>query len=72
MKILSNRIRGLRAETGITQEDAARKIGMSLRGYGKIEKDEVEPKIETIVQIANLYDVSIDYLTGRTENRHVN
>lgn len=59
----SRRIRKLRVETGYTQEFIADQIGISLDGYRKIERGVNGAKVDdTLVAIAELYGVSLDYL----------
>lgn len=58
----SRRIRELRVEAGCTQEFVADHIGISLDGYRKLERGVNGAKIDTLVAIAELYDVSLDYL----------
>ena len=40
---------------------------MSLRGYQNYETGQSEPKLATLLAIADYYQVSIDYLVGRTD-----
>lgn len=42
-------------------------LGLSYRGYQCYEADESEPKLTTLIAIADYYQVSIDYLVGRTD-----
>lgn len=58
----SRRIRELRMEAGCTQEFVADHIGISLDGYRKLERGVNGAKVDTLVAIAELYGVSLDYL----------
>lgn len=58
----SRRIRELRVEAGCTQEFVADHIGISLDGYRKLERGVNGAKVDTLVAIAALYGVSLDYL----------
>lgn len=49
-------------EAGCTQEFVADYIGISLDGYQKLERGVNGAKVDTLVAIAELYDVSLDYL----------
>ena len=68
MEILENRLRELRSERGWSQESVARKIDTTLRTYCRYEAEGADPKASMLVKIADLYGVSIDYLTGRTDD----
>lgn len=50
-------IEQLRREKGLTQEDMARLLNISLRGYVKIEKGLSEPRILTALRIAEILGV---------------
>lgn len=69
--MLSERLRLLRSETGMSQTDLAKKVGLSMRGYQDLERG-VMPRSSALLNIAEFYDVSIDWLLGRTEKRSVN
>ena len=70
--IFNERLKMLRQETGKSQEQTARALGIALRNYQRLETDGNTPNFKTLVQIADLYDVSMDYLAGRTDKREVN
>lgn len=70
--MFNERLKLLREEAGMSQEKAAKGIGMALRNYQRLEKDGNGPNIKNLVQIAELFNVSIDYLMGRTDKREVN
>ena len=65
----TEKIRMLRSERGISQPAAAAQMGLSMRGYQNIELG-TEPRYLSILKIADYYDVSVDWLMGRTENRN--
>ena len=67
MQILSERLKTLRESRRIYQKEMAELLGLSLRGYQCYESDESEPKLATLAAIADYYQVSIDYLVGRTD-----
>ncbi len=66
---LSERLYSLRKERNLTQDGAAKELGIALRTYCRYEKSEREPTVSVLVQIADFYDVSLDYLVGRSEKR---
>ena len=65
----SEKIRMLRKELHLSQPAAAAEIGISMRGYQDMELGTL-PRYENLLRIANYYDVSVDWLMGRTENRY--
>ena len=58
----------LRKEAKITQADLAEKIGISRAALSLYEIEKREPDFETIEKIADFFEVSTDYLFGRTES----
>ena len=69
--MLSERIRMLRKERNWTQAQVAKEVGLSTRGYQDLELG-VMPRSDKLLSIAEFYDVSIDWLMGRTDKRDVN
>lgn len=64
-------LRKLREKTGTTQKQLAEAINVSQQSINKYENHNIEPDIETLIQIADYFDVSVDYLVGHSENRAV-
>jgi len=64
MEYLNKRLKNLRIKAGYKQEDIARKLNISTSAYGYYEQGRNEPSLETLKQIAVIYDVSVDYLLG--------
>ena len=69
--MISEKIRVLRNEKGLTQAEVAGAVGMSARGYQDLELGAV-PRGDRLLAIAEFYGVSMDYLMGRTDVREVN
>lgn len=70
--IFNERLRILREEKGLTQEKIARTIDMPLRSYNRLESDGAKAHYDTLMKIADYYDVSVDWLMGRTDKREIN
>ena len=67
LEILSERLKKCRAETGLTQWEVAVYCNITEKTYQNYELMTREPKLEILVRIADCFDVSLDYLTGRTD-----
>ncbi|EAC7181177.1 XRE family transcriptional regulator [Listeria monocytogenes] len=63
--MFGNKLKILRSKANKTQEDIANILGVSRAAYSHIENGRNEPDMETIVKLANYFDVSTDYLLGR-------
>ena len=63
------RIRLLRKNSGLSQTQFAKLIGMSQTGYSKYETGENDIPSSILIRIADHYDTSVDYLLGRTDRR---
>lgn len=67
VKILAKRLKELRESRRIYQREMAEYLGLSFRGYQGYETNQSDPKLKTLIAIADYYQVSIDYLVGRTD-----
>ena len=63
------RIRQLRQEKGLTQKGAAAGLEIGYRAYQCYEYNQRSPDIRGLIAIADFFDVSLDYLVGRSEVR---
>ena len=59
-------LRKVRMEKKKTQKQTAEVLGMKLRSYQFYEQGTVEPSIKKLITLADFFDVSLDYLMGRT------
>lgn len=69
--LIAQRLRIMRAEHNLTQEEVARALGVSQQTYSKYENKSTNLDSETIVKICKLFGVTSDYLLGidRTETK---
>ena len=67
MAHFSDRIKSLRIERGITQEQLAAMLKVSRSTIGMYEAGKREPDFETSEAIADIFNVDMDYLTGRSD-----
>ncbi len=67
MKSFAQRLKDLRLENNMTQCKVAEKLGIRQQSYLRYETGTGEPSLETLVAIAKLYGVSVDFLLGLTE-----
>lgn len=65
----SERLKTLRKEAGLTQVDVAEKLGISQPAYASWERGVKKPTQENLVKIAQVLNVSIDYLVGNSEEK---
>lgn len=69
MPVFSARLKELRREKGITQVKMAELLGCKDRHYQKIEYGQVNIPSLTLKKLADFFEVSADYLLGRTDVR---
>lgn len=66
MFMLGKRLRENRGKR--TQEEIAKMLGISRARYSHYENEHVQPDNDMLQKMADLYDVSVDYLLGRTDD----
>lgn len=66
------RINDLRIDNDLSIAQLAREINVSPRSLQYYLKGQYELPISILVDIANYFDVSVDYLLGRTNNKKIN
>lgn len=65
--ILFDRLKATRIEKGLTQQQVADALGLNSVTYLRYEKGQRQMPLELLPMIADLFDVSLDYLFGRTD-----
>ena len=61
------RLKSLRERANVSQRALAEHLGISQQSINKYENHGIEPDIETLIQIAEYFNVSVDYLIGHSE-----
>ena len=64
------KIRYLRFKHRFTQQIVADAIGVSLTTYSKYELGKINIPVEVLIKLSDFYDVSIDYLVGRSKTKN--
>lgn len=65
----SERLKDLRKQAGLTQVNVAERLGVSQPAYASWERGIKKPTQENLVKIAQVLNVSVDYLVGNSEER---
>ncbi len=69
MQSLSDRLKYLRKQTGFLQKDIAQKLNITTSAYGFYEQGKRIPDSNVLEKLAEIFNVSTDYLLGRTDNK---
>lgn len=69
MKIFAERFKELRKESGLAQDKLAIELQIAKSTVSYYETERSEPTISVLNKIADYFDVSTDYLLGRTDFR---
>ncbi len=65
--MIGKRLNKVRKERGFTAQEMADRLNVAIRTYRNYESDTTSPSLETLVQIADILDVTTDYLLCREE-----
>ena len=66
-KKLSKNLAEIRKIYGLTQTQVAEKLGITYQSYQAYERGVALPTLQNFVKLADLFDVSLDFLIGRKE-----
>ena len=66
------RLKELRKSNGISQLKLAMDLGLNQNSVSRYETGEREADYHTLIMLADYFDVSVDYLLGRTDNPKMN
>ena len=76
MNIVSNSIKKLREEKGMTQDELAEKLNVTRQAVSNWETGKTQPDIETLTRLAEIFDVSVERLIYGSERKerivHIN
>lgn len=65
------RLRGLRKEQGMTQQEMAEACGIKPRTYQDYEYNKSYPTVAGLIFLADFFGVTTDYLLGRSDKREI-
>lgn len=68
--MFGQRLRELRIENGYTQETLASKLDVSPKTIGTWERGTREPPLKNLDKLSEIFDVSVDYLLGKSDKKH--
>lgn len=72
MATFAERLKQLRDERKISQAAVAKELGVSRYAVYAYEKGKSAPSLDGLIMLADYFDVSVDYLLGRTDVREMN
>lgn len=58
-------LKKLRNDAGFTQKEIAKKLNVTQGAYSQYENNIIEPNIETLIRLANIYQITMDLLVER-------
>ena len=62
------RLKDLRKKQKITQKQLSTDIGLSERNYQSLEYGNIKPSYDTLLKLADYFNISLDYLVGRSDD----
>ena len=62
---IGNKLKELRISEGLTQQELSARLGISRVNYTRYETDKVRPDYETLIKLADFYNVSLDEIFDR-------
>ena len=68
MELFGLRLKGLRLEKKITQQQLADKLDMTKASISGYEHTYIYPSVEALIKLCNFFDVSADYLLGLSDD----
>ena len=71
MITFGERLKQLRVESNLKQKECADLFHVQLRQYQRYEENVSAPKFDSLISMANYYNVSLDWLVGRSNRREV-
>lgn len=66
-----HRLKELRLERGWTMEEVGKKVGIKKSSYASYETKYRQPPLEKLKSFSQLYNVSVDYILGLTDERNL-
>lgn len=68
MVVFKDHLRSIRNSKKVTQKDIAKAVGVTERNYQDWEYGNTKPGFDALIALADYFDVSLDYLVGRSDD----
>lgn len=68
--MFGDRLRELREDFNLTQEQLANKVDVNRSTISAYENNTINPTFDVVIKLANVFNVSIDYLACRTRDKY--
>ena len=68
METVAKRLKELRHSVGLSQARLAKALNLKQSAINRYENNQTDPSCDTLLRYAEYFDVSADYILGRTEN----
>jgi transcriptional regulator with XRE-family HTH domain len=68
MAVFCERLIDLQTSRNVLKKDVAKAIGISVMAYYRYEVGQREPGASVLIALADFFDVSLDYLVGRSDD----
>ena len=65
---MKENLKKLRIEKGLTQKTMCEMLSVSHNCYASYEQGRTEPNVQTLIKLAEIFEVSVDYLIGKTDD----
>ena len=70
-KMIGNILKQLRKSKGVSADEVSKVLGISRQGYTNYENEIREPNINNLIKLAEYFEVTVDYLLGREEQKFI-
>lgn len=64
----ASRLKALRTSRGLTMEALAKEVHGTKAAIGNFENANKKPSLDALIALADYFDVSLDYLVGRSDD----
>lgn len=66
-ELFSSRLAHLRSKKGAKLKEIGASIGITEASMSRLEAGKISPSLDTLIALANYFDVSLDFLVGRSD-----
>jgi len=70
MSNFAKRLRKLRKENDLTQEELGKKLGYNKSNVSHLESGRNKPQLDVLLKLSEIFDITVDYLVGKTDHKN--